>query len=103
MKGLIHEGIGVTGEEHIVLCRTPVLQEGVQTLDGAPFSFRGGGMRGHSGVGDIDGSMAQGVVREISGTLKELIRQKSRSAQPSHNATAPTPTHGMKQVHPMGQ
>ena len=48
MKGLIHEGIGVTGEEHIVLCRTPVLQEGVQILDGALFSFRGacGGMVG---------------------------------------------------------
>ena len=57
LAGQIHEGVGVTGEEHVVLCRTPVLQEGVQALDGALFSFRG-----HGGAGDIDGSMAQGAV-----------------------------------------
>ena len=75
LAGQIHEGIGVACEEHVVLRRTPVLQEGVQALDGAFLSFRR-----HGGARDIDCSMAQGTVREISGTLKELIRQKSRSA-----------------------
>ena len=75
LAGQIHEGVGVAGEEHIVLRRTPVLQESVQALNGALFSFRG-----HGGAGDINGSMAQGAVRKIAGTLKELIRQNSRSA-----------------------
>ena len=57
LAGQTHERIGIAGEEHIVLRRTPVLQEGVQALDSALFSFRG-----HGGAGDIDGSMAQGAV-----------------------------------------
>ena len=57
LAGQTHERVGIAGEEHVVLRRTPVLQKGVQALDGALFS-----LRGHGGAGDIDSSMAQSAV-----------------------------------------
>ena len=75
LAGQIHERIGVTGEEHIVLRRTPVLQEGVQTLNGTFLS-----LRRHDGAGDIDGAVTESTVREIADALKELIGQNRRAA-----------------------
>ncbi len=47
LVGQTHERIGIAGEEHIVLRRTPVLQEGVQAS--TVRSLASGGMvgRGH--------------------------------------------------------
>ena len=75
LAGQAHEGVGIAGEEHVVLCRTPVLQEGVQALNGTFLS-----LRGHDGAGDIDGAVTESTVREIADALKELIGQDCRAA-----------------------
>ena len=54
LTGKIHKRLSVTGEEHIVLRGTPMLQERVQPLNATPAH-----LLGLAGARDVEGAMAE--------------------------------------------
>jgi len=75
LTGQIHKRLSVTGEEHIVLRGTPILQERVQTLN-ATLTY----LLGLARAGDVEGAMTERSGGENPVTLEVPVGKNHGAA-----------------------